>query len=162
LVFDQEFENGSGRLLGVEIAPQAGNEAAMVSNTYTRMHAILGNPGEHRVKATATHLGVKLTRDSHKCENCAIGKAKKNNVPQVNLKKATKKGGRLSLDITSVMEKSIGGAKFWLLVQDQLTDCCWSYFLKKKGDSASTMIVSLRKIKKEQNISRSRKSAVTT
>jgi hypothetical protein len=77
-------------LLGVKIAPQAGNEAAMVSNTYKPMHAILGHPGEQRVKATATHLGVKLTRSSQKCENCVIGMAKKKNVPQLNPKKGNK------------------------------------------------------------------------
>ena len=135
--------------MGVEIAPQAGNEAAMVSNTYTRMHAVLGQTGEQRVKATAGHLGVKLTGDSQKCENCVIGKAKKKNVPQVNPKKATKKGGRLTIYITSVKEQRIGGAKFWLLMQDQFTSHCWSYFVKKKSNLASTVIATIRKIEKD-------------
>ena len=61
--------------------------------------------------------------------------------------KSTTPGERLFLDISSVKTTSIGGAKFWLLVQDDATDMCWSFFLKKKSDLAQsvlTLIINLR------------------
>jgi hypothetical protein len=76
------------------------------------MHAIHGYPGKQWVKATAIHLGVKLTGTSQKCEKCAIGKDKKKNVPQLNPKKATKKEGHLSLDITFIKEKTLEDQSF--------------------------------------------------
>jgi hypothetical protein len=79
------------------------------------MHAILGHPAEQLGKAMAIHLGLKLTRTSQKCKNCAIRKAKKKGWSAALPKNATKKWGCLSIDIISLKEKSIRGAKLWLL-----------------------------------------------
>jgi transposase InsO family protein len=43
-------------------------------------------------------------------------------------------GERLYLDISSIKERSIGGAKFWALIVDDYTDYCWSFVLKNKLD----------------------------
>jgi hypothetical protein len=36
--------------------------------------------------------------------------------------------------ISSIKERSIGGAKFWALIVDDYTDYCWSFELKNKLD----------------------------
>jgi hypothetical protein len=43
-------------------------------------------------------------------------------------------GGNLYIDISSIKERSIGGAKFWALIVDDYTDCCWSFVMKNKSD----------------------------
>jgi hypothetical protein len=43
-------------------------------------------------------------------------------------------GERLYVDISSIKERSIGGANFWALIVDDFTDYCWSFALKKKSD----------------------------
>jgi transposase InsO family protein len=43
-------------------------------------------------------------------------------------------GECLYVDISSIKERSIGGAKFWALIVDDNTDYCWSFVLKNKLD----------------------------
>jgi hypothetical protein len=43
-------------------------------------------------------------------------------------------GERLYMDIISIKERSIGGAKFWALIVDDYTDYCWSFVLKNKSN----------------------------
>ena len=158
IIFDKEIINGSGRLLGVDIVPRITTEFAAITapadltKTYDYMHSVLGHPGEVRVKATATRLGYKLKGEVHTCENCAIGKSKQKNVPQVSPNKATCKGDRISLDITSVQTTSFGGAKFWLMVQDAFTGYLWSFFLKAKSDLPVTILTWIQKLSKTMGV----------
>jgi hypothetical protein len=41
----------------------------------------------------------------------------------------------LGFDISSIKDVSLGGLKFWLLVVDEATDMCWSFFLKQKSET---------------------------
>jgi hypothetical protein len=41
---------------------------------------------------------------------------------------------RLYVDISSIKEISIDGAKFWALIVDDYTDYCWSFVLMNKSD----------------------------
>jgi transposase InsO family protein len=43
-------------------------------------------------------------------------------------------GERLYMDISSIKERSIGGAKFWALIVNDYTDYCWSFVLKNNSD----------------------------
>jgi hypothetical protein len=43
-------------------------------------------------------------------------------------------GERLYVDISSIKERSFGGAKFWALIGDDYTDYCWSFVMKNKSD----------------------------
>jgi hypothetical protein len=43
-------------------------------------------------------------------------------------------GERLYVDIISIKERNVGGAKFWALIVDDYTDYCWSFVLKNKLD----------------------------
>jgi hypothetical protein len=43
-------------------------------------------------------------------------------------------GERLYIDISSIKERSFGGAKFWALIVDDYSDYCWSFVMKNKSD----------------------------
>eukprot|EP00980_Cylindrotheca_fusiformis_P026527 scaffold16354_cov75-Cylindrotheca_fusiformis.AAC.1 len=48
-------------------------------------------------------------------------------------------GERFGFDVSSVKTRSIGGAKFWLLIVDHATDMSWSNFLKAKSEVPERM-----------------------
>jgi hypothetical protein len=52
------------------------------------------------------------------CEQCAIAKARKKNVNKNWLGSSNLPGKHLYVDIISIKERSIGGAKFWALIVD--------------------------------------------
>ncbi len=54
---------------------------------------------------------------------------------------------RLFVDISSTQHTSYGKLKFWLLVVDDATDYCWSFFLKSKDKTAKTMTNLIKKLK---------------
>ena len=60
-------------------------------------------------------------------------------------------GERLYVDISSIKGESYGGSKFWVLVVNDYSGYCWSYFLNHKSDLKVTLvelIVELKDLKK--------------
>jgi len=43
------------------------------------------------------------------------------------------------MDISHIKSESFGGRKFWLLIVDDCTDMCWSYFLKTKDETSKVV-----------------------
>jgi hexokinase len=63
------------------------------------------------------------------------------NIPKESTHMPAKyKGERIMFDISSVQVTSHGGNKFWLLIMDEFTGFCWSYFLRQKSDLSNQMI----------------------
>ena len=87
-----------------------------------------------------------------KCTDCVVSKAKQKKLSKTNRKKVKNKGDRVYLDISSSKAQSYGGAKFWVLMQDEYTDMCWSVFLKKKSDLKNALIPLIIKIKKDTGV----------
>jgi hypothetical protein len=134
LIFNKEIPGGSGVLLGVDIFPIANDK--LVENPHTiisheRLHEKLGHPHQTIVTETAKKYGwnIKPPIDAT-CTSCAKGKAKRKKIAKVAKYVATMKGGRIFLDISSIYVQSKGGNKYWLLLQDDFTNCIWSFFLK--------------------------------
>jgi hypothetical protein len=92
------------------------------------------------------------TQSIDTCVDCAISKAKQKNVPKVSKHSATEKGERVAIDITSIKTISYGGAKFWLMIQDEFTGKLWSYFLKAKSDLPETVIKWINEIHKTTTV----------
>ena len=140
ILFDRVVTVGKGSLLGVDIVPNAINfNTALMS--YTEYHDRLGHPHEWTVRQTAKHYKIPLSGVASPCENCAKGKMKKANIAKetiTNLAQAP--GDRISFDISSVQATSQGGNKFWLLIMDEYTKYCWSYFMKHKSDLPNVMM----------------------
>jgi hypothetical protein len=134
--FDKELENGSGRLLGVDILPHTGDITSITKDTpldINILHTMLGHPNSNVVAATSKKYGFRVKGPHHVCQNCTIAKSKKKNVPKVGRSLATEKGERISIDILSVITSSFGKNKFWLLIQDECTGHIWSEFITKKS-----------------------------
>jgi hypothetical protein len=121
-VFDKILENGSGRLLGIEIHPTP-NHNASTADTFdiNVFHYIFGHTNSQVVAATAAKYGFKTENTLHVCSNCAINKDKQ--LTKLNLHPSSKPGGRI---ISSVQYTSYGGANCLPLAQ--------YYFIKTKSD----------------------------
>ena len=156
IIFDQEIETGKGRLLGVKFFPVENNIASITLAKETKsvqeMHEVLGHTHEKVVWSTATHLGIKLIGEFNNCKNCALGKAKQQNIAKINANKAEAKGERIYLDISSIKNKSFGGAKYWILLEDEAMHFCWSLFAKEKGELHEKVIPLIKKIQKELDL----------
>ena len=114
---------------------------------------MLSHEHEAATKATAKYYGVKLTGTMGVCEDCATAKARQKNLNRGDgTKRATEKGQRLYFDISSIKNESFGKSKFWLLIVDEVTDYCWSYFLKKKSETAGVVVALIKDLKAKENI----------
>jgi hypothetical protein len=87
-----------------------------------------------------------------KCEHCALSKADQKKFSTISEHKATKVGERLYMDISSVNTHTFGGNKYWLLVVDELSDMCWSYFLHAKSDLSNHMLSLITKLNNMQHV----------
>jgi hypothetical protein len=83
---------------------------------------------------TAKIHDFKLCGEFQTCEECAIAKVGQSNVNKDWKGGSQILGQRLYYDISSVIDSSYGGSKFWALIVDDYTDFCWSIFLKNKSD----------------------------
>ena len=154
--FDKIHPAGSGQLLGVEIIPSE-DYANMVMLTevlviYENLHEKLGHPNETVVTNTANHYGINVKNQPHKCKYCIMGKHRKMNIPKEIKNRSQFRGERINIDISSVAATSYGGAKYWLLIQDDYTDFLWSYFLKEKSQLPDIMLQWINQIQKETKI----------
>jgi hypothetical protein len=78
--------------------------------------------------------GFKSSGNFDTCEQCAIAKALQKNFKKSWLGSSNFPWERLYVDISSIKERSINGAKFWALIVDDYTGYCWSFVLKNKSD----------------------------
>ena len=62
-------------------------------------HDLLGHCNKEVEEATALKLGIQLTGKMDKCQNCAIEKIRKKNIPQEASDNKTEPGERIYLDI---------------------------------------------------------------
>ena len=139
LLFNKTIHVGKGRLLGVDIPPLLDNAHSAVD--YSELHDRLGHPHDATLKATAKKLGLKYVGNAKPCTQCAEAKLRVKNIPKVATHTpATESGIRIMFDISSVQVPSHAGNKFWLLIMDEYTKYCWSFFLRFKSDLPTTML----------------------
>ena len=158
ITFDKVYNSGSGQILGVDIAPH--QEKANVMHPTERnknishkdLHEKLGHPNDQVLKATAKCFEFNVTGEPLTCTSCAISKQKKKQIPKESNNKATQKLERIGIDLSYTTHTSYGGAKYWLLIQDEFTSHVWSYFLKTKDELAETTTKWIKQIEKEHDI----------
>jgi len=102
-------------------------------------HQLLGHLGYKEMLKTARDFGWVLIGKLQICDSCCKAKGRQKNLPGDDKEKAKYPGERLFIDIASVNKKSIGGAKYWLLVVDDFSRKKWSFFLKNKSELSGTM-----------------------
>ena len=160
IVFAKVDQTNGGSLREVRMVPQATESGNVANEVQAKPKAIKLKALHHRlshaamesVKATAKHFGWQTTGDLDKCVACATAKAKRKKLNRELQEKSKIPGERLFLDISSVKAQSIGGAKFWLLVQDNATDMCWSFLIKEKSDLSQSVMNLLLDLRLKQNI----------
>ena len=170
--FDQEIHTKSGYLVGVEMVPrdttlaneqptnpttQENSQAVRVSlggrKGASHIHRVFGHMSEETTRKTAKYYDVEIQGKFEPCESCLLGKAKQKNTNKESTRDKSKKPGeRMYLDISSIKSESYGGRKFWLLIVDEATNNCWSYFLKNKGQAAEKVVEFIKDLKSKENI----------
>jgi hypothetical protein len=78
--------------------------------------------------------GFKYSGEFETCEEYAISKVQQKNVNKNWSGSSNVPGGQVYINISSIKERSFGGAKFWALIVSACTDYCWSFLLKNKSD----------------------------
>ena len=156
LTFDKKIPTKTGYVAAVDIAPRddATELAAPTLGrdqpiNINRFHELLGHPSLAKTKLVAKYYGVKLTGKFADCEACAKAKARQKNIPKEipAENKSKNPGERLFMDISSIKAHSFGGAKYWLLIMDEATGYCWSYFLKKKSETKTHLTALIKHLK---------------
>jgi hypothetical protein len=141
LTFDRIIHATDGCVTGVLMKPIMSNNINRFANASIRnersydinhLHTLFGHRCQEILNNTIKMYGFKPSDNFDTCEQCAIAKTQQKNVNKNWLGSSNLSGERLYVDISSVKERSIGGAKFWDLIVDDYTDYCWSFELNNK------------------------------
>ena len=162
ICFDRRCKTRDGWIAGVEIVQPEPEVAALSEDSeppkratrkdVNQLHAELGHPGEDVTRAIGAHRGLQVTGTFAPCKDCAVAKAKQKKIGKKASKKSQKPGERLCIDISSPTAASFGGKHHWLLVVDENSDLCWSYFLKKKSETTAKMVALIKELKSKYGI----------
>jgi hypothetical protein len=152
IYFDKVIQNGSGRLLAIDIVPTFTEFSDYSLINIEQLHRHLGHANDQTVRATAAKMGIAVQGLPYVCGDCAISKIKKKKISKETKNQATEKGGRVSIDISSIKAKSYGGAKHWLLIQDEYTKCVWGFFMKEKSELGETVLQWMKSIEKDPGV----------
>ena len=129
--FNNNLETKTGYVPGIYMdACLLVKDAVIDKLEINTAHKLLGHPNDDTLRRTAKENNITLTGTIEKCESCFTTKAKQKALSKHSDTKSKKPGERLCLDISSVNSTSRNINKFWLLIVDDATDYCWSYFLK--------------------------------
>ena len=104
------------------------------------------------VKRTAEYYEWATKNNFENCEDCAMAKSRQANMNKERVERAKERGERLFVDISSTEHESFGKARFWLLIVDDATDYCWSYFLRSKSELGKTVIDLIDELHEQEGI----------
>ena len=131
ITFDQKVRSGSGILVGITLLRRNKKEISekKKKNEVVSAHHVLGHPSPALTRATKKkYVMCKHHLNGHSCESCIISKIRKKNLGKITGKKATRRGGRVYFDTSSIKNSSAGGSKYWFLFVDEATGHKKSYF----------------------------------
>jgi hypothetical protein len=147
ITFDKIIETSKGYVMGIELLPSVPNYAgvahSMPANSTIHMndlHSRLGHVSEETARKSAAFYGWKIGGRLRPCSSCGIAKAKQKSVSKELQPKSETPGERMFLDISSIKGESFGQSKFWLMALDDSTDYAKSFFLKRKSETALTIV----------------------
>jgi hypothetical protein len=151
--FSKVLPHGDGKILATEFYATTACANPVLKTTYNDLHHKLGHANKQTVQITAKHYGIKLLTNGTDtvCTDCAFAKIRVKNFGHNDDNQASKFGERIAIDISSVKLVSYGGAKFWLLIQDEYTGYLWSFFLSAKSELPDTVISWIKTVQKEHN-----------
>ena len=155
--FDRMIPSGSSWLMGIKTQRLVGQAHAVIEPgkriPIWKFHQITGHTGEHLLRPTAEHMGIKLTGQLEPCEMCAQAKITQANVPKKKEKQVPSRPGyRMFIDISSFKHESMGGKRHCLIVVDEFSDCSHSFFLKRKSDQIELFPTWIKELKAKYGI----------
>ena len=92
-------------------------------------------------------MGLKIRETFTPYKDCGVGKAKQSKINKGLNSKSEIPGERIFIDISSPKTASLRGKHHWLWVVDDCTDMSWSYFKKKKSETADKIISLIKDLK---------------
>ena len=134
IIFDRFITTDTGTVAGVNMEPTFEDRLNKAINI-NELHMILGHPSENITRNTAQKK-LQVVDTMKECHECALAKIKQQKISKETTTRSNVPGERLCIDISSVRSPSYGGAKFWLLIINDVTRMCWSTFLKHKSETS--------------------------
>lgn len=106
-------------------------------------HRRLGHTNEEYLKLMkrndmASNFSYNDSKSLDICDNCILGKISRNKFPDIHMKSKVKLEVIHSDVCGPVNVKSLGGAKYFLTLTDEMSGFTWVYFLKSKSDVFGT------------------------
>ena len=99
-------------------------------------HASYGHAHEGLLRRTAKDLGVTLSGTLQPCTGCSLAKGLRKGISSSTENRATKKLGRVFVDLSGPKPESEGRKRYTLIVRDDYSRMSWVYFLHHKSDAA--------------------------
>ena len=162
IMFDHVLCNqpGGGFTMGIEMVPRIPADDKAYTSVepknlnINRVHDALTHAGHSFIMATCKMMNWSTVGKLSKCEDCVIAKAKKKNLNKMSLHKAEVPGDRICFDLSYILHRSFGGAKYWLLAIDENTSMKWTILLKEKSDVSLAMknIITMIKMKYKMDV----------
>jgi hypothetical protein len=107
-------------------APVLVPDQAVVRRDVNALHHIVGHTNYDSIKQTAEYYGIKCVGDIRTCAECALAKIKQKLVPKSTTSRGDSLGYCLFVDISSSMDSSFGGSRYWVLIVDDFSRYHWS------------------------------------
>jgi hypothetical protein len=105
------------------------------------LHNLLGHAHFDAIKKSAKYYNIKLSGEPKMCASCALAKISQKNINKVTLSKSITPGNQIYIDISGTIWRSYGGAKYWILIVDDYSRYCWSYFVPDKASLKPIMLI---------------------
>ena len=157
IVLDSQIKTHDGWVAGVNFIRNATNEKAVSATALGKqdindLHIELGHLLQAIMRSTTKSFGIKAPSTFKPCEDCALGKAKQRVVSKKAVPCSQILGERLFFDISSPTTPTFGGKRHWLLVIDDYSNYCWSFFSSEKSDLTQKMLVLIKDLKTKYNL----------
>ncbi|CAM9890236.1 unnamed protein product, partial [Chrysoparadoxa australica] len=115
--------------------PRAFTGAVSLQMDINEFHEMIGHPSEKYTRMAATEWDIKLTGTwSGNCEGCAMANGRQKSLAKMTTTRAKRKLERIFIDIEPHKIASLGGARNWILIEDDYTRMKWSFFVPQKSD----------------------------
>jgi hypothetical protein len=154
IIFDKIIKISNGHVNGIEMVPVFGlaNIAwnQPIKMEINKFHQSMGHVHKDALRKMGKYYGIKLYGTLEPCYSCSLAKIRQKNVRKVAVDRSMIPGEHLMVDISSVNVPSFGGAKFWVLVMDDCTGMCWSFFVVAKSKMPDQVILLIKKLRSEQ------------
>jgi hypothetical protein len=116
------------------------------------LHHMFGHAQFDAIKRSAKYYNIKLCGDVKTCVACTLAKIHHKNINKDMLSKSLKPGDCIYVDISGTVWHSYGVAKYWVLVVDDYSRYCWTYFFPDKAGLMFIMLIFMKFLEVTYNV----------